>query len=208
MPIRYSRRTRRLRRPRRRMMRRRVYRNRRLRRTPVHLVKRVVKSTLPITYNANTTFSYIVKLNDLPDYSDFTNLFDQYKISGVKIEIIPRGNESSLSSSQSTQVMSVIDRNGLANPFTENQLLQYQSLRKTPLFRRHVRYYKPAVLTPALDYNATNPFPLSKVNQWISTENPDVDHYGLYGFVPDPGFEANITMDVYTTFYIALRAIK
>ena len=37
---------------------------------------------------------FVYKLSDLPDYSDFTNLFNQYKLTGCKIQLLFSNTES------------------------------------------------------------------------------------------------------------------
>lgn len=98
MPSRYIRRSRRTRRPRRRMRRRGRAMIRRpfaMNNAGVHMFKRSFTADLTFVtdpVNGETsTIANSVALNLLPNFTDFTNLFDQYKILSVGMKLIYEG---------------------------------------------------------------------------------------------------------------------
>lgn len=177
-------------------------------RTTTHWFKRVATTTITASHTADTALGFVFKLSDLPSSSEFTDLFDQYKISGVKVEFIPRGNSSDLDDGHTRLLYTAIDRTDDASP-TLNGISQYQSMRKTPLTRRHKRYFKPAVLTSvATDPELTTTSLGSKWNQWINTAYPDVEHLGLKLFIAQLGGDIDLTLDMVITYYIGMRTVK
>lgn len=90
---------------------------------------------------------YAFYLGQVPNVSEFTNLFDQYRIMAVKITFYPPFNSSFKTSSTSTEpcgeFYTVIDPDGSGTVPDINGLDQYQTLRRTYFNRPHSRYLKP-----------------------------------------------------------------
>lgn len=205
-----------MRRPR-RMLRRRIYRNRRLyrKRSIVHNFKRCIVSSINLQKSANTAGFQTVHFQDIPNYTEFTALFDQYRINGLKFEFMPRFNSIDQTAAYGQEFYTVIDRNDESVPGTLNVMLDYQSLRKTPITRKHVRYFKPGVLFGLLEEPETTPSPLSpsstKLSPWININTStglNVDHLGLKYFSPATGAASNTTIDVIITAYFQCRTVK
>lgn len=225
MPLRYSRRTRRPRTMRRRrIVRRRTYRNRRMnrKRSTTHLFKRSFHTTINILKSANTAGCNYFQLDQLPNYSEFVDLFDQYKVNALKYEFVPRFNSIDQASATGGEFYTAIDRVSNDPPSSLNEMLEYQSLRKTPLTRRHVRYFKPGVAT-AIYANvddasgSTYPFPAGvKLSPWISTDAEDntaskstnIQHLGLKYWCSQTNASANTTMDIICTAFLGMRTVK
>ena len=109
-------------------------------RQPIQYFKR---STYLSGWTANSLTNdifgnYYASLNQVPSVSDFTGLYDQFRINAVKITIIPRGNSSditpgsgSTSAAQSVGVFSVIDYDDDTNLASISQAMQYQNCKMT-----------------------------------------------------------------------------
>ena len=212
------------------------YRNRRLARSvigrglrqPVHFIKRSywVRDSLSAVLGQNTNFSFTPKLSDLPGYTEITNLYDAYCVKGAKIEIIPKhtqspavfqvdsgANPGMITINTEGMIHSVLDYNSLGAGFGVNDLVQYENHRMSRTNKIHSRYFKPRVLTPAYQAGITTAYGEQK-NKWISTANPDVVHYGMYGIVDllstSPGFVGDGLMkfDYLVTLYIACKNVR
>lgn len=232
MPIRRSRRpTRRPRISRVVMARRRVrgggYRRNR---QPIHYFKRTCKiSDITASWNAATATAttiagtYALSLDSVSAHGEFTSLYDQYMIRAVKLSFVPSGNSymTSTVSGIATPVgfsrfNSVIDYNDSSVPANENEMLQYQSLKTTPGYKTHTRYFKPKVQQTIADNDVTgtvvNGAP--KGNCWLDCANPSVDHLGLKVFCAAPinsvsaSTSVSITYSVYATFYLAFKNVR
>ena len=91
--------------------------------------------------NASNTFgSYSFSLQDIPDYTDFTKLYDAFKINRVKIMFIPTSNVSLIDTAQaqvfkntehSNRLFTVVDYNDVTAPTTVDELRQYQACKFT-----------------------------------------------------------------------------
>lgn len=224
MPIRRSRPRRRI--PRRVRMRR-VMRGRIGRRMPprVHRFKRMCKldnisaSITGAGVGTGISLAYQFTLDSLPNYTEFTNLYDLYKITGIKLSFVPSASEyiNSVTSGTNAQngfqrFNSVLDFDDTAVPTSENQLLQYASLKQTPGWATHSRYFTPRVNTVVEGVVGATLAASSTAPKWISTDNPEVEHLGVKVFVPPPiagsAVSAAITYTVYATYYLACRNVK
>lgn len=130
--------------------------------------------------------SYTFSLNDLPSYTDFTNLFDQYSIVGIKYRFVctqdPGVNSQTTAARQGSfpYIKWVHDHDDSAGA-TETQLQQYprmhehwfgESNKVTRWF-----YLRPAVATQA--YGTISNGYVAKWKQYLDCGYPGTPHYGL-----------------------------
>lgn len=210
MPYRRSYRPRRtLRRRPRRMMRRRMYRPRtRLSSLKVHHFKRFFKGT-PITTSAVDQFAgYSFSFDQLPNYTEFTNLFDSYRINKIVVKWIPNRTDAAAGTATEleAQFTSALDFTDATAPANMNEMYQYESFKLTRGTRAHTRVFRPSTI----DYVATSAGANSgnpTWRQWISTSSPTILHYGL-----KVGIEANnagaIAYVPYFTYYFSCKSVK
>lgn len=155
-------------------------------------------------------FAYEFALSNVPNYTEFSNLYDAYKIMAVKLEFIPRHTEAvmeppSLSTTLNSSIHSVLDYDD-ANTLTAlNDYVQYESYKNTRGNRTHKRY-----LVPAMEQSASalgvNTLAVQAKRKWLDTDVPQVAHYGVKVY-----FEpANVTTvyDIKTTYYLAFKQVK
>lgn len=217
-------------RPRRRAPPRRV-RMRRVMRRPrrpafkVHSFKRTCKldnvqaSITNLGVGSGISAAYQFTLDSLPNYQEFTSLYDLYKINGIKLSFVPSASEyiNSTTSSVTGQngfqrFHTVLDFDDTSVPVSENELLQYTSLKSTPGWATHSRYFKPRVNTVVEGIVGATLAASSTAPKWISTQDPSVEHLGVKVFVPPPiagaNIGASITYTVYATYYLSCRNVK
>ena len=119
-------------------------------------------------------------LNDLPNYTEFTALFDLYKIERIEIEWTPEYTEltdaSVLSSALNVYFNSAIDPAG-NTPASVDDVLQYRSLQSTPITKMHKRDFVPAYLMDGIIPTST----------YISCASPSSNLYGLVYAIPATG---------------------
>lgn len=191
----------------------------------IHHFKRTFRVTDLIgSYNATTGITtpisagLSVNLGQLPGVTEFTSLYDQYKIKGVQFKIQPlltEGIASVLSGSANVwgfpKLSTVIDYDDSTNPATEDVMLQYGSLKQTPAFREHKRYIKPKVKMASLDAGAVVQASAPRGSVWIDTANFNVPHYGLKVYHPGPIasgtplVSSSIAYSVYCTLYFCCK---
>lgn len=186
----------------------------RVRKPNVYSFKRTVYVPQWATVNAlgDQPFKLEPKLSDLPNYTEFTALFDQYRIKGVSFKLIPRYNvvpQTSGNPLLPTQVMSVLDYDG-TGPNTLTAIRQYQTLRTTRNTSIHKRYFKPAILQMVYESSTTTAYG-PKWNQWIDCNNDTVPHYGLYGICPQIASgvsDAEYFYDLEAVYYIQCKTVR
>lgn len=222
-PRRYRRRTRRIR-------RRRAYR-RNLRRVPRmkrYLFKRCQVSTVNLVLPSNTYdfSSQGFELDNLPDYTEFTNLFDQYRINMIKYQWIPDRNVNTMGTSDiSTPLITTveqpipliytfIDYDDITVPASIDEFTERQNMRTARFNKVHKRIWKPTVLVPTYRTGVTFGYS-PKRKQWIDCANPDVPHYGLkWCFYNPANSDAThlrgiaLSFRVMATYYLQFRNVR
>lgn len=186
---------------------------------------------IPATFNiqniggvgADVALSIIPTLSSVPDYTDFTSLFDQYAIRGCKISLMPKfsmveGVYASNASGGGTwgginclpQIHSVLDYDG-NGPSSVNAALQYQNLKTTPGHKIHSRYFKPRILSTLWrNPTAVTSAYASKKSSFIDTSYTDVNHYGMYVVANTQGMDENVKLyyDIKCTLYMSFKNVK
>lgn len=214
MPLRYRSRRAPMTRRSRLTRRRRIYRRRRLapiRRQRVHYFKRQYNTTLTLTSGADTATTYTYRLSDCPNYTEWTALYDQYKISAVKTTFTPRFTETSQANQCNVHMWSVIDRTDATNLTSAGVANEYTTCVQKPITKYHSRYFKPACQILMNTTQGSEPadwIGLPKISQWLPTSAPDIKHYALKTFAIATGAGSNITLDVSIVYYVACRSVK
>lgn len=190
--------------------RRRMARRPRRVRQPIHYFKRtayysgfIAGSTL-----VDVGGRLIGQLSQVPNFGEFTALFDQYKIMGMKFRFSPRANSSEVGTNQGLiKFMTAIDYDGVpagtpAPVMTD--LLQYESLKVTSSNRDHVRYIKPRVASSVFNTALTSGY--SARTAWLDCENTQVPHYGL-SYVLQQLPAGTQSFDIQVTYYLAFKNV-
>ena len=131
--------------------------------------------TVTVPFASPLLIAFNFSLNDLPNATEFTSLFDMYKIKAVKVKLIPQLSESISAAGinnvfYSQRMFSAIDYNDATAPSSIDDIRQYQTCKVTSQLRPHTRIiYKPKILDSS-SYS---------LSPWISTSSPSVDYYGL-----------------------------
>lgn len=161
-------------------------------RQPVQYFKRSVWLPNWITTTAVTDSFAALKFNlsQVPQFTEFTQLYDQYCIKGVKFELIPQFDSANVALTTSQNVInqnySCIDYDDVSVPSGLDTLLQYQNVQRCPSTRIMKRYIKPKVATQVYSTALTTNYS-SKSNVWLDCTQPDTEHYGVkFGFTGGP----------------------
>lgn len=151
------------------------------------------------------------RLADLPGYTDFTNLYEQFKITGVKLRFVPfYGTESSsLTTSYMEPMAYCIDRGAndqTTSSFGFNSLLENQDVKIRTSQRGVFSVWigKPCAHQPADSNNQ-----VAYARPWLDTElggSSFVDHHGLkFSWQTLRPSENSVRYKVYATYYIKCR---
>jgi len=149
---------------------------------------------------------YSLSLGNVPTVSDFTNLFDMYRITGAKIILTPSTDSNDSLTVGNVNLFSVIDYNDLST-ITVAQAEQYQNCKRTISTRTHSRYFKPKIALTQSDVSATS-FVASYRAPWISTSNTNVAH-GFMKFISDINPNAsNLVFKVDVIMYMQFKNVN
>lgn len=169
------------------------------------------------------------QLRDLIDYTDFTTLYDKYKLAFVKVRIIPLATSASTAAaytsvfSQSSMIVhSILDSDDSAIvPATSagvDQLRQYQTYKVANLIanaqRGVTRVVRPSILMGVND-SAGAPVGSRISRGWLNLGNSSVPHFGIKyifegvsGGSSDPVNGVKIEMKIEAKFYLACKEVR
>lgn len=181
----------------------------------VHFFKRTMLTTFTLDNSAWTSLSIgsganNYHFNDLPNNTDFVNIYDEYKICAIKNKYVFTKNSLELGTATTTSIpvlVTVNDYNSNVALASENSALEYPSCKMSRLDKVVTRYFK-----PRFDINGsgvtTNYSDVTK-RGYVNTISATRPHYGLFSCI-SAGNSADVigTLKVYTTYYIACRHPK
>lgn len=164
---------------------------------------------LPGFYNliaggAGTGAAVNFKLSSVPNAAEFTQLYDQYQIKGIKISLIPRFTEVP-NSSGTGNMWSILDYDDSNVPANLDTLLQYQNVKRTRMHMVHSRYLKPQVTSEVYATGIATAY-APKKNVWLDVGNPDVEHYGVKLWFDSR--LTNVIFDVQIKYYLAFKNVR
>ena len=192
------------------MRRRRIIRRPRLSSLKTYHFKRTF--TLPFIQSQTTTVfgAYAFSFNDLPNSSEFSALFDQYRVNKLVIKFVPNHNSSEVGSTKALmEFNSVLDFNDQTAPTALNQLYEYANWRMTRGNAIHTRVFTPAVLSLVSTTSPTNyQGDQSKWKQWLATSQLDVEHYGIKYAIGATQAAGDMYFTPYVTAYFSCKSVK
>lgn len=175
-------------------------------------IKRVVSLAGVNQTSAIQHLSYQFKLSDLPNYTELTNLYDQYKIKSVQLKFVPTVTGSDMNP-QATSVAlpsihSVLDFSDATALTSLNDYLQYSTYKQTAPLKTHKRFIYPKQLQYAQD-QSTGLSALADVkNIWVRSESPNINHLGCKVMIPAASTSFAFQFEVYATYYVLCKQTK
>lgn len=158
----------------------------------------------------STTGILKFRLADLPNPTDFTQLYEQFKITGVKIRFIPYiGTEASSTTGTLTETMAMaIDRGAndqvVAAP-SFNSLLENQDVK----LRNSQRPFALWIGTPTFHQPADGLAQGAYKSGWLDSDiigSRDVDYHGVkWAFQTSRTDIQSVSYRMYATYYISCR---
>jgi len=167
--------------------------------------------------DAWSTTGYTFRLADLPSFTDFTNLFDSYKITGVKLTWFPRyfggdtvGGATAGNPASGTPHIWVLTDDDSDNPLTSK--LAALQCDKARMIRNPWRPFSVFVrpkFTAEVRVSAGIAGAVPQTG-WCHTQNSGVIHYGISIGGDVPGYAAGATFnplvwDCYAKYYLQFK---
>lgn len=95
-------------------------------------------------------YAFAFTLGNLPNSSDFANLYDLFRITKVEIDWVPEYTELTdaalVSNAVNVRFSTAVDISDNSAPTSVDQLMQYQNVKSTGITKPHSRVFEPAVL--------------------------------------------------------------
>lgn len=162
----------------------------------------------PTALGVNRSITF--QLSDLPNYTEFTSLFDQYKINAVKLTFIPRYTGSDINPLTTAlavpRVWTVIDYDDTANLGDQNGAYQYQNCKVHMMHKPFSIYLKPRVASAVYSTAVTTGYAPRRM--YIDCANNNVPHYGVKLYVEPTPYDGQFTMSVVAKFYLSMKNVR
>lgn len=178
---------------------------------PVHYFTRSQFATSVVTVSAGTPqfFASNFQLSSLPDVTDFTNLYDMYKILKIKYTLMPKGNSSDVGIAAGlgnmVRVCSVLDYDDSVAPTSFNQLCQYNNIKWTHSTQNHSRTLVPKFLREVSTGLGTTANEVS--TGWINCANNNVQHRGIKVGIQAPQ-NGTVDYDLVIKYTLAFKGVR
>lgn len=154
----------------------------------------VLSTTVPNNY-LNMSFT----LADVPDVSDFTALYDEYRLVAVKVRIEPVfsnninwSNQAGTTLYTAGRIYGVVDKDGYGGIMTLTQMLQHGNCKYSRAGGGITFNLKPHILS-----NVDGGTSQKSTTGWIDMSSTGIKHYGL-----------NLLVDGYNAEGMNFRIIK
>lgn len=155
---------------------------------------------------------YQFQLDQLPNYTEFTNLFDMYRINFVVMRFIPTGTQVQTNvdgNGEEVPLMYVvIDYNDGSTPADENELKQYGNCKVMAINKPLTLKFRPRTASPVYRDGASAAYLQNDAKLWLDCNYANVPHYGVRLYVPG-GTQRNVyRVRLECTFYVSFRNTK
>jgi len=159
------------------------------------------------------------KLNDISTYTEFTNLYDQYKIRKVVIKMTPMISTLVAPTSTTTPtaagnpgiIGTVYDQDDAGSLANIDAFMQYPSWKSQPVIRSRpiIRTVYPKTRSEVFGAGGiTAPAGVGKTG-WMDCAYPNVPHFGLKVFI-DPYYyqEQGQIWQLESRYYLAFKGVR
>lgn len=141
-------------------------------------VREYVEPTLYQIANVAAISAYDYQLAYLPGYTEFTALFDQYRIDKVVVKLTPHYNVGFPAANVTyPRLYAAVDYSDKGVPASLNELRQYANCTITPAFKGITRTFVPKCAQALYSGVFTSYGSVSK--GWVDVNSPSVQFYGL-----------------------------
>lgn len=181
-----------------------------------YVVANITSSTSAVGVQTNAAGAMTFSMAGLPNATEFTALFDQYKIMKVKLDFIPFGDTVNLPISTMTgttaltspggPLITAIDYDDNLIPGAASDLLQYQASKVTPVPKRLKMSLRPKFATEV--YRSGIATGYGARSGWLDCANSDIPHYGVKYWMNAPSASSSsFSYQVWAEVTIACKGV-
>lgn len=152
---------------------------------------------------------YTFSIDQLPNYTEITNLYDMYKIKCVVLKFVPLYTSADVNplatGVQVLPIHTVIDNSDKTALTSVQDAMEYSTYKMTRGLSIHTRKVYPKQLQFVDDGGVAT---LGDIKTgWIRSESPGVDHLGVKAHIP-AATAASVVYQVFATYYIQVKQSK
>lgn len=185
-------------------------------RNAIHSFKRI-SSSAPYQYTLNATGGAIqyptlyFQLANVQAYTEFTALYDQYRIKGVQLTFFWSDDQASYnintSANARSQWMVLADYDD-ATALTAGDALEYPNVKILNTTGKYKMFIRPRPALAAYS-GAFTSYAQAPKNQWLDCGSTGIQHYGIKMVLPTGGATGYTpVLNVYVKYYIQFRGIR
>jgi len=175
-----------------------------------HVTKSVVHRFCRSAQLSNITTSVTVpqlvglqfNLSQLPSVTDFTNLYDQYRIDKIELRLLRSVTEATPGSQDSSIIVTTVDYDDANAPASTNELFQFGNTQTWNITDNVQISFVPRVAVAA--YSGTFTAFANQAPMWIDSGSNSVQHYGVK-IVIGPTPTATQIFTPIAKFYLSMR---
>lgn len=156
------------------------------------------------TAGTSNSVALTFALSDLPDYTKYTGLFQQFALTYVKLTVIPSANVNTAPASTSSMVYYAVDYDDSVAPDQED-MLSKQGVRMKYTLRPWTVKLRPRVLGMVYESGGTTGYSPRR-HTWLSTNDATVPHYGVKMWFSTPA--SNMVFRVHATYYLKFKGLS
>lgn len=181
----------------------------------VYYFTRIADAGSILSDNANEVYLPMsFSLDQVPAYAEYTNLFDEYKVSAVKVSFVSTAmttitQQSGVQPAYTMPLLyTALDYNDASGTYSIQDLREYQTCRYHTLQTKiNTRYFKPCFQT--LVYEGLGQG-YSPKRGWLNTDDYSVQHYALKVALEPTGgaLDYHYEIKVMVKYYLAFRNSK
>lgn len=147
--------------------------------------------------------SLYFRLSNLPNYTEFTNLFDKYRIMKVRVTFIPKSQQAGtdVATARTGTVAVAIDYDSAVSPAALGTVMEYDNCKLYTGEKRITRTFKPRIAT-AVYNGAFTGYAEGMKDMWIDNASPDVQYYGLIAAMDVTPALASQQYDIYVDMWM------
>lgn len=164
-----------------------------------------------IVAGTNTHQAMSFKFSDLPNYTEFTTLFDQYRMNKFVLKLVPSFTGSEPTSAgayyQMPNVWSVIDYDDAIDAGNNLiSLFQYPNCKMTRGQKVHTRTWTPSILLDA--YTGGTVGGAVNFKKWLNMGDVNIPHYGIKLWIDQTGTTSPVEYRVFFTAYFSCKGVR
>lgn len=137
-------------------------------------------TTITTTVGSGASGGLTFNLLQLPNPSDFTLLFDQYRIVQITVVVVPTGIQ------QQVPVYTAFDYDDSTVPGSPVVLLEKETLRISSSNLISERTFSPTVLRVTAGPSPTSVISETATSPWLDSAENGIPHFGFKYFIPPP----------------------